>query len=145
VLDTYNKLGDALIKVAVAVPPGVTEGQLGESASQYLGDLSAFDKVKSAGMTVSKNDGSVTIDLKLCCADSDSAQSVEQSINGMITLVKLLMAMSEDQEQKQALDRLLNNVEVSRSDSCVNVSLSMTVAEIEDLIQSASQGSAQSG
>jgi hypothetical protein len=63
----------------------------------------------------------------------------------MITLVKLLMAMSEDQEQKQALDRLLNNVEVSRSDSCVNVSLSMTVAEIEDLIQSASQGSAQSG
>ncbi len=51
VLDTYNKLGDALIKVAMAVPPGMAEGDLGQSASQVLGNLSAFDKVKTVGMT----------------------------------------------------------------------------------------------
>ena len=98
-LDTYNKLGDALIKVAVAVPPGVAEGQLGQSASQYLGDLSAFDKVESVGMTLSKNNESVALDVKLCCADSDSAQSIEQSIDGLITFVKFLMSMSENQQQ----------------------------------------------
>jgi hypothetical protein len=139
VLDTYNKLGDALIKVAVSVPPNVTEGELGESASQLLGDLSAFEKVKSVGMTLSKNNESVALDVKLCCADSDSAQSIEQSIDGLITLVKFLMAMSEDQQQNQALDTLLNKVEVGRSDSCVNITVTATLAEIEGLIQSSSQ------
>jgi hypothetical protein len=138
-LDTYNKLSDALIKVAVAVPPNVGEGKLGESASQYLGDLSAFDKVESVGMTLSKNNESVALDVKLCCADSDSAQSIEQSIDGLITLVKFLMVMSEDQQQNQALDTLLNKVEVGRSDSCVNITVTATLAEIEGLIQSSGQ------
>jgi len=136
VLDSYNKLGDALIKVAVAVPPGVTEGQLGESASQYLGDLSAFDNVESVGMTVSKNDRSVTIDLKLCCVDNDSAQSIEQTIDGLITFAQLLMGMSDNQQQNQALDTLLNEVKVTRRDTCVNINITATLTEIEDLIQS---------
>jgi hypothetical protein len=136
VLDTYNKLGDTLIKVAVAVPPGVTEGQLGESASQILGDLSAFDKVESVGMTVSKNDRSVTIDLKLCCVDNDSAQSIEQTIDGLITFAQLLMGMSDNQQQNQALDTLLNEVKVTRRDTCVNINITATLTEIEDLIQS---------
>jgi len=145
VLDSYNKLGDALIKVAVAVPPNVTEGELGESASQYLGDLSAFDKVESVGMTVSKNDGAITIDLKLCCVDSDSAQSIEQTINGLITFAQFLTGMSENQQQNQALDTLLNKIKVTRSDTCVSINITATLTEIEDLIQSASQGSGQSG
>ena len=139
VSDTYNKLGDALIKVAVAVPPNVGEGKLGESASQVLGDLSAFDKVKSVGMTLSKNNESVALDVKLCCADSDSAQSIEQSIDGLIIFAKFLTSMSENQQQNQALDTLLNKVEVGRSDSCVNITITATLAEIEGLIQSSSQ------
>jgi len=139
VLDTYNKLGDTLIKVAMAVPPGVAEGNLGQSASQVLGNLSAFDKVKTVGMTLSKGNSSVALNVKLCCADSDSAQSIEDSINVLIGFAGLFISGSGDQQQNQALSTLLKNVEVSRSDSCVNVSLSMTVAEIEDLIQSLNQ------
>jgi len=139
VLDTYNNLGDALIKVAVAVPPGVTEGDLGQSASEFLGNISAFDKVKSVGMTLSKGNSSVALNVKLCCADSDSAQSIEDSINGLIGFIGLIMSMSGDQQQNQTLNNLLNKVEVSRSDSCVNVSVSMTITEIEDLIQSSNQ------
>jgi altronate dehydratase len=90
-------------------------------------------------MTLSKNNESVALDVKLCCADSDSAQSIEQSIDGLITLVKFLMAMSEDQQQNQALDTLLNKVEVGRSDSCVNITVNATLTEIEDLIQSSGQ------
>jgi hypothetical protein len=139
VLDTYNKLGDALIKVAMAVPPGMAEGDLGQSASQVLGNLSAFDKVKTVGMTLSKGNSSVALSVKLCCADSDSAQSIEDSINGLIGFMGLIMSMSGDQQQNQALDTLLNNVEVSRSDSCVNITLTATIADIEDLIQSSNQ------
>ena len=139
VLDTYNKLGDALIKVAVAVPPGVVEGQLGQSASQLLGDLSAFEKVKSVGMTLSEGNSSVALNVKLCCADSDSAQSIEDSINVLIGFAGLYISGSGDQQQNQALDTLLNNVEVGRSDSCVNITVNATLAEIEGLIQSSSQ------
>lgn len=139
VLDTYNKLGDALIKLAISVPSGVAEGQLGESASQILGDLSAFDKVKSVGMTLSKNNGSVALNLELCCTDSDSAQSIEQTFNGLITFVRFLMTMSEDQQQNQALDAFLDKIEISRSDSCVNISITATLTEIEDLMQSSGQ------
>jgi hypothetical protein len=139
VLDTYNKLGDALIKLAVAVPSGVAEGQLGDSASQILGNLSAFDKVKSVGMTLSKNDKSVALDVKLCCTDSDSAQSIEQTINGLITFAQFLTGMSENQQQNQALDTLLNKVKVTRSDTCVSINITATLTEIEDLIQSYGQ------
>jgi hypothetical protein len=135
VLDTYNSLGDALIKAAVAVPPGVIESDLGQSASEFLGNISVFDKVQTVGMTASKNDQSVALNVKLCCADSDSAQSVENSINGLIGFIGLFMSMSGN----QTLNSLLNKVEVSRSDSCVNVSVSMTITEIEDLIQSSNQ------
>jgi hypothetical protein len=138
-LDTYNKLGNALIKVAMAVPPNVGEGKLGESATRYLGDLSAFDKVKSVGMTLSKNDKSVALDVKLCCTDSDSAQSIEQTINGLITFAQFLTGMSENQQQNQALDTLLNKVKVTRSDTCVSINITATLTEIEDLIQSYGQ------
>lgn len=140
VLNTYNNLGDALIKVTVAVPPGVSEGDWGQSASELLGDISAFDKVKTVSMTVSKNDDSVTFDVKLCCEDNDSAQTIEDSINGLIGFIGLIMNQSEDQEQNQALETLLNKVDISRKDSCVNIALTATIAEIEDLIiQGASQ------
>jgi hypothetical protein len=145
VMDTYNGLGDALIKVAVAVPPGAIEGSLGQSASQILGNLSAFDKVKTVGITVSKNDASVTLNVKLCCADSDSAQGVEGSINNLISFVRLVMSLSGNQAQKQMVNNLLNKVEVGKSDSCVNITLTATITEIENLLQSSNQSSGQSG
>ncbi len=141
VLDTYNQLGNALIKLAIAVPPGVAEGQLGQSASQLLGNLSAFDNVKTVGVTLSTNDSSVVLNLRLCCADSDSAQSIEQTFNGLITSAKFLTGMSGNQQQKQTLDTLLNKVTVTRNDNCVHVNITATFSEIEELIK---QGSGQS-
>jgi len=138
-LDIYNKLGNGLIKLAVAIPPGAAEGQLGESASQYLGNLSAFDNVKSVGMTISQNDHSLTLDLKLCCKDSDSAQSIEQTINGLISFAQLLTGMSENEQQNQALETLINNIKVTRSDTCVDVNITATSTNIEELIQSSGQ------
>jgi hypothetical protein len=139
VLDTYNKLGNALIKVAMDVPTGVTEGDLGQSAAEFLGNVSVFEKVKTVGMTVSKNDGTVDFDVKLCCADSKSAQSVEDSINGLIGLIGLFASMSEDQEQYQTLLDLLDRIEVTRSDACVNIAITATITEIEDLLQRSDQ------
>lgn len=139
VLDTYDNLGDALIRVAMAVPPGVTEGEFGQSASEVLGNISAFDKVKTVAITVSKNDQSVALNIKLCCADSESAQSIEDSINGLIGFMGLIASMSENQEQYQTLLDLLDKVDVTRSDSCVNITLTATIAEIEDLLQSSNQ------
>ena len=138
-LDTYNQLGSALIKLAIVVPPGISEGQLGQSASQLLGNLSAFDKVKTVGMSLSKSGGSVALNLKLCTTDSDSAQSVEQNINSLITFAKFVTGTSSNQQQKQTLNTLLNNIKVTRSDTCVNVNITATLSQIEGLIQGSGQ------
>ncbi len=138
-LDTYNQLGSALIKLAIVMPPGITEGQLGQSASQLLGNLSAFDKVKTVGMSLSKSDGSVALNLKLCTTDSDSAQAIEQNINGLITFAKFLTGTSGNQQQKQTLDTLINNIKVTRTDTCVNVNITATLSQIEELIQGSGQ------
>ena len=140
VLDTYNKLGDTLIKVAVAVPPNITGGELGESASKYLGDLSEFDKVKSVGMTVSKNDQSVALNVKLYCADIDSAQSVEDSINGLIIFLGLMMSVSDNPEENQALSSLLEKTDVNKSGSYVDVRLEIALSNIEELVKGSTDG-----
>jgi hypothetical protein len=139
VLDTYNQLGSALIKLTIAVPPGVAEGQLGQSASQLLGNLSAFDNVKTVGVTLSTNNESVVFNLKLCTTDSDSAQSIKQTIDNLVTFAKFSTGTSGNQQQKQMLDTLLNNVKVTRSDTCVNVSITATLTQIEELIQGSGQ------
>jgi hypothetical protein len=139
ILDTYNQLGNALIKLAIAVPPGVAEGQLGQSASQLLGNLSAFDNVKTVGVTLSTNNESVVLNLKLCTTDSDSAQSIKQTIDNLVTFAKFLTGTSGNQQQKQTLDTLLNNVKVTRSNTCVNVNITATLTQIEELLQGSGQ------
>lgn len=139
VLDIYDQLGSALIKLAMAVPPGAAESQLGQSASQLLGNLSAFNNVKTVGVALSVNDESVVLNLKLCATDSNSAQSIEQNINDLVTFTKVLARMSQNQQQEQTLDTLLNNIKVTRSDTCVDVNITATLTQIEELIQSSGQ------
>ncbi len=43
---------------------------------------------------------SVALNVKLCCADSDSAQSIEDSINGLIGFMGLIMSMSGESAAK---------------------------------------------
>jgi len=136
VLDTYNKLGVALIKVALAVPSKLVEETLEGSAGQLPGDLSAFSNIETVGLTLTKIDKSLALDLKLCAADSDSAQDVKKAVDGLVNFAKFMASMSEKQEGSEALVSLLNNLLVTKSDSCVDINLKTALSKIEDLLQS---------
>lgn len=144
VLDTYNQQGDALIKLAVSVPEGLGGENLPSGAGELLGDLSAFQNVRTVGLTLTKNNQSIPIEVKLCCTDSDSAQSIEGAINGLIGLMGLMIAMSDNPEENQALASLLEEIDVNKSGSCVDVRLEIALSDIEELMEGSTEGLAGS-
>ncbi len=139
-LDTYNKLGDGLIKVAMAMPRNMMDRELGESESQFPGDLSAFDDIESIGMVLSKDNELVALNTKLCCADIDSANIIEDSISILISYMGLIIAMSDKPEENQALSSLLDKIDVAKSGSCVDVGLEIALSDIEGLVKDFKDG-----
>ncbi len=134
VLTVYNGLGDALVKVAMIVPPGAIEEGLQELAGQLpielpielpLGALADLDTV---GMALTKEGQSIALNLELCFTNSESAEGV----NTLISLA-ILMAGALPDVPEEALE-LLENLDVSVSDSCLDVTLEMTMSDFEDLL-----------
>jgi hypothetical protein len=147
-LDTYNDLADGLVKVAILVPPVAIEEGLqgfgGELPTEL--PLDALTNIDTVGFTLAKEEQSITFSLKLCFTDSDSAEAVEAFIRSNIssdardelpdfpeedgfTTEKGMIELME-----QVLE-LLNKLEVNTTDSCLTISLELTLAEIEDLIE----------
>jgi hypothetical protein len=137
VLDTYNDLDEALVRVAVeTVSPGEADGKLPEEMGEFLGDLSAFKDVKTVGITLGRENESLALDMKLCADDSDSAEAIEQAVGGLITFIKFAAAFSDDPESLEGLVSILEDVEISTSGSCVDVELKIALSEIEGWIKS---------
>lgn len=135
VLDTYNDLDESLLKVAAeTVSSGQADEKLPDEVGEFLGDLSAFEDIRTVGITLGREKESLALDMKLCAADSDSAEAMEQAIRGMFAFVQLMASLSEDGEVPEGLLSVLEDLDISRSGSCVTINLAMTFPEIEDLI-----------
>jgi hypothetical protein len=148
-IDTYNELDDGLAKVAILVPPGAIDeglqGFAGELPPELLMELplDALSNMDTIGITLAKEEQSITFSLKLCFTDSDSAEAVEAFIRSIISMDVLPDVPEEIQmllpgvpEEGQALlENLLENLNVSLSGSCLDISLEMTMSEVETLIQ----------
>ena len=145
-LDTYNDLADGLVKVAMLVPPGAIEEGLQEFAGELPLELpielplDALTNLDTVGITLAKEEESMTASLKLCFTDSDSAEAVEGLISsatlmiGMIEVPEEGLGIAEEEILEQVLE-LLNKLEVNNTDSCLTISLKLTLAEIEELMQ----------
>jgi hypothetical protein len=135
VLDTYNDLDEALLNVAAeTVSPGKADGKLPDEMGEFLGDLSAFEDIETVGITLGRENESLALNVKICAADSDSAEAMEQAIRGMVVFVQLMASLSEDSEVPEGLLSILEDLEISRSGACVTVNLGMTFSEIRGLI-----------
>jgi hypothetical protein len=135
VLDTFNDLDEALLKVAAeTVSSGQADEKLPDEVGEFLGDLSAFEDVKTVGVTLGRENESLALDIQLCTADSASAEAMEQAVRGMVVFVQLLASLSEDSEVPEWLLSVLEDLAISRSGSCVTINLDMTFSEIRGLI-----------
>ena len=141
VLDTYNNMGDVLIKVAVeTMAPGQAEEKLPGEMGDLLGDMSAFEDVKTVGLTLDKKGNSIAIAMKMCVADSESAEGLQEAIDGLIGIIGFAASMSENAEENEALLSLLEEIDVSQSGSCVDVELEMALLEIEEYLETGTSG-----
>ena len=131
VLTAYNGLGDALVKVAMIVPPGAIEEGLQELAGQLpieLPGLDALADLDTVGMALTKEEQSTALNLELCFTNSESAEGV----NTLVSLA-ILMAGALPDVPEEALE-LLEKLDVSISGSCLDVTLEMTMSELGALI-----------
>ena len=135
-LNTYNGLGDALIKVAMIVPPGAIEEGLQEFTGELPIPLPGLDKLAdldTVGITLTKNGQSISLVSRMCFTSSDSAEAVEGLINAAMLFADLMPDIPEE-----ALE-LLENLDISISGSCLDISLEMTMSEFESLIEIANE------
>ncbi len=135
VLDTYNGLRDGLLKMALVTKSTEQEdGGLSGGLGDFMGDLEAFENVETVGLTVGRAEESITLDLRLCAADDDSAEAMEQAIRGMVSFLQMAVSLSEEGEIPEGLLSVLEDLNISRSGRCVIINLDMHFPEIENLI-----------
>jgi len=129
VVDTYNQLGDALIKVAFELPEEATDALTEELVPGGIPiSLDPFADIDIVGFALNKEGEAITIQITPHFLSTDSAQDARDTLSGAISLLRLTLEIPE-------IDQLLGKVEVSVTDSWVTIALEITVSEIEWLIE----------
>lgn len=128
-LDTYNGLGDALVKLAVELPEEV----LGAFSEEMIpGDipisLELFADIDILGFAFDKDAETIAIQVSAHFLSADSARDAGDALSGVISLFK---GIAEAPELKE----LLGNIEVSATGSNVIIAFEATISELEHLAE----------
>lgn len=133
-LKAYNDLGKALVKLVMAVPPGAMGDGLQDLESEAPIDLAMFADLETVSLTVDKDDEELPIELRLCFADTESAENIKGFLS--IVLQQFLGSGSiEIPEDAQALVAAFKDMDVSRDGACVEISIDLPISVIIDLAQ----------
>ena len=130
VLDAYNDLGGVLFKLAMVVPPELAEEGFEESPGELPG-MDAFGDVETLEISLDKVGELISLDLQLCFADSESAEEAK----GMIDFIMAMAGMATMEEEGEELAELLEKIEVTLTDSCLDIDFEITLTEIEGLME----------
>ena len=131
ILDTYNRSGDALIKVAFEVPTEMRELMTEEPIPDYADmpiNTEPFAEINVVGFSISKEADTLTTQTELRFTNKDSAQDANDVLSGAISLFKGLSPVPEVKE-------LLDKIEVTVNDSWLTIAYAITLSEIEHLIE----------
>ena len=127
ILDTYNQLGDVLVKLAFELPEQAKQVFTQEQMSTEIPlPLESFSDIDTLGFALDKEGETISIEIRPHFLSSDSIEDIENTLSGLIMLAK---GMSEDLEVKNLLDK----IDVSISDSWLIITFKITLPEIEQL------------
>lgn len=131
ILDTYNRLGDALIKVAFEAPQEMRELMAEDPIPDYMDmpiSTRPFADTDIVGFSISKGGDTLTTQIEWRFTNEDSAQDAEDVLSGAISFFKGISPFPEVKE-------LLDKIEVDVADSWLEMTFEITLSEIEHLIE----------
>jgi hypothetical protein len=132
VLDTYNELGNALVKLASVIPES-RRGVLPSLSDGSSIDLSSFADVEKGGLVLAKEGQTISLKIKLYFTNSKSAESAGR----LVSLAQIFTDRLPIPEQGRALvPELLKKLKVNTSGTLLTISIEMTASEIGDMIDS---------
>ncbi len=131
-LDTYNRFGDVMIKFAVKVPEEARQSMAEEPVADEMPiSFEAFSDIETAGFALSKSIDTVTIQVDCHFLSAESATNARDTLSGAITFFK---GTIKDEQVNPLLKPLLDKIEVGIDGSWVTIDFSITLLEIEELI-----------
>ncbi len=129
ILDTYNRLGDALVKLALELPEEAQEALTEESG---LGGMpisfEPFADIDVTGFALNKVQETLRIQIDTHFLSTDSAQNAADTITGAISLFKGLL-------DKPEIKELLEKIEVTVAESWMTIAFDIDLSEIGDMIE----------
>jgi len=129
IVDTYNRLGDALIKFAFEFPEEAREALTEELVPGEIPiSLDSFADIDVVGFALNKEAETITVQINSHFLSTDSAQDAKDTLSGAILLFKGMLEVPE-------IEELLDKIEVSAADSWVTIALEITISEIEQLTE----------
>ena len=127
-LETYNRLGDALIKFACEFPEEAWETIEESVPGDIPISLEVFANIDIIGFALNKEAETITVRITPHFLSTDSAQDARDTLSGAIMLSRATLEAPEIKE-------LLRKVKVTLNDSWVTIALEITLSELEQLTE----------
>jgi len=130
VMDTYNSLGDAVVRLALVVPEDIKESLTEEPVDAPVPiAMEAFADIRTLGVALDQDADVMTIKVN---ADFSSAESAGDAADSLKTMIDFFGMMSSEEETSDLLER----IEISASGSRVYINLEISLSELEELGES---------
>jgi|WetSurMetagenome_2_1015567.scaffolds.fasta_scaffold134698_2 hypothetical protein len=126
IIETYNSLGNALIKASFSVSAG-NQNELKQGISKEIPfSLEMFSKVDQVGFAFDKISENMSFKINMHFPDSASVQDGKDTIVGAISLFKGLIKEID-------VKNLLSKVQITSSDLWLDISLTATITDLQKM------------
>jgi hypothetical protein len=128
-LDTYNRYGNALISLVIMIPENARDTFADESMMSDMPiSMDAFSSIDIIGFSLDKEKATLNSRIELHSLGVDLIQDAYDIISGTINM---LIGMMEE----PGLKELLENMEVSLSESWIIITFKIELSQIEELME----------
>ncbi len=133
VYDSFNDLGDGLVRLVLEVPPEAVQ-DIGLPFSGFPVDAGFLREIKVVGILVDKDGQNITLEARGDFTDKSAASNFGDVVEG---LLKLGGGLADDEETKE----LLKDIRVSVDGSRLRVVSQISLDQLEELVLGTGDGS----
>ena len=131
IMDTYESLGESMLRLAMTVPEGERHSLPEQSEQAIMGPvgLEPFEKMETIGLAADLGTQALTMKMHADFTDTESAAGAAGSLETMLNFFAL---MSQEEEMTEMLDRIKITVSASR----MHLSYDIPLAELAEMLES---------